>query len=378
MVQSLGNMPGFFKGVYRVRKAPSLYAFAGEAEYFHKMHPLGGQVPFVLAEWARHLSDLHLDSAFIRETEGLGIKAASAIYLLLSPSSNYFLAGFVKDAGELPSRKKLSEFFVEEKISPSLSRLPHASVSPRMSHQGRIMHDIRAPLTSLFMTFENLDRCLAEKKDIDGARTLVAKLKNQASYMEQLTHDFLYLETGRRRKVEAETFSMNEEIQTIIASLTDSLTRRKISLVMRTDGDILVHLPRLNVRRILYNLISNAQKFCSSPGKIHLSLKKRQESILFEVEDSGSGLPLSHLKKDAFLELSRKNMGRSGGGWGIGLASASELAVDCGGALVPQAPKYGEGANFLLVLPVRKLYRGSGDNSSEKYDRKPVRFLSSL
>ena len=70
-----------------------------------------------------------------------------------------------------------------------------------------------------------------------------------------------------------------------------------------------------------------------------------------DIEDSGKN---NNLADDSF-ELSKINIGRGGGGWGIGLVSSMNLAQSIGGKLQKKPSKYGKGLHFLLVLPDKKI-----------------------
>ena len=116
---------------------------------------------------------------------------------------------------------------------------------------------------------------------------------------------------------------------------------------METDTHTRCRLHYRYTYRILYNLLENAFKFSASPGMVYINIQTKGSWIRLGIEDNGKGFGL----QDEDFELSRLNLNRSGGSWGIGLASSHELAKRMGGRLLQRRPRHGTGAHFLLVLP---------------------------
>jgi two-component system sensor histidine kinase KdpD len=110
------------------------------------------------------------------------------------------------------------------------------------------------------------------------------------------------------------------------------------------------------VQRVLLNLVSNAAKYSSPGGPIHL--RARQEalvrSMVFEVSDEGPGIPLEEQDKifDRFYRSpQRADVLRRPQGFGLGLSICRALVEAHGGQLtVESAP--GAGATFRVALPI--------------------------
>ena len=107
------------------------------------------------------------------------------------------------------------------------------------------------------------------------------------------------------------------------------------------------------LQRVLFNLLSNAFKFSPAASRVRLSLRPCGDALLFEVADSGPGIPIAW--RDAVFERFRQlhadaNQRRSG--TGLGLSIAREFVRLMGGRItIADAPE--GGALFSVELPRR-------------------------
>ncbi|MCB1308573.1 MAG: HAMP domain-containing histidine kinase [Leptospiraceae bacterium] len=220
----------------------------------------------------------------------------------------------------------------------------------------RITHDLRQPLTNLSLGFDrletNMDRLQSihgnsSSRDVAAVGDSVRRMRHQLNLLESMTHDILRVEVGQEITNEEDAYNVSALVVGIAEMYTDELERRRIVLEHNLKDDILSVKNRMAVYRIVHNLFSNAVKFCSTPGRIFVELQRHDGHFTVDIEDSGKGLH----SPETFFELSRRNIGRSGSGWGIGLAAAHDMATALDGRLVARSPRHGNGARFFLVLP---------------------------
>lgn len=119
------------------------------------------------------------------------------------------------------------------------------------------------------------------------------------------------------------------------------------------------------LRQILFNLLGNAAKFTDN-GHITLRATEIDEDhILFEVEDTGKGIPLDKQAKlfDPFEQVDATST-RIHGGAGLGLALCKQLTQLLGGTIQLESTP-GEGSTFSFVLPKQSddlvLHKRAGD-----------------
>lgn len=111
------------------------------------------------------------------------------------------------------------------------------------------------------------------------------------------------------------------------------------------------------VRRILFNLLSNAMKFTPAGGEITIRCRRTDEQILLCVEDTGCGISpeLSEQLFDRYLYTER--MDPAPHGLGLGLPLSRYLAEAQGGRLLIESRVEG-GTCVTLALPFR-IVRGT-------------------
>src|SRR5262245_30667600 len=107
--------------------------------------------------------------------------------------------------------------------------------------------------------------------------------------------------------------------------------------VIVSDGD--------RVLQIISNLLTNAFRWTPDGGRVDLTLAADNGTVRVDVADTGPGVDPGD--KDRIF---RAFYSHDGGGTGLGLTIANELATALGGR-IELATKQGGGSRFALVLP---------------------------
>jgi two-component system, NtrC family, sensor kinase len=133
------------------------------------------------------------------------------------------------------------------------------------------------------------------------------------------------------------------------------LERQGCEIVERYDKDLEGLCDRHQVLQILVNLVSNAKNAMEAvPAKPHrLTLRlgatpDRPGFVRFEVIDTGVGVASEHVSR-----LFTQGFSTRSDGHGIGLHSAALAAKNLGGTLQAKSQGRGQGATFVLDLPLR-------------------------
>ena len=101
-----------------------------------------------------------------------------------------------------------------------------------------------------------------------------------------------------------------------------------------------------HVRRILVNLLENAQRHAGASGQVRIGAVRGSETVVVRVANDGPGIASFGL--ESVFEPFWK--GVSGGVTGLGLAIARGFAEENGGTLRAEAVE--SGATFVLTLPL--------------------------
>ncbi|MBR1447946.1 MAG: response regulator [Prevotella sp.] len=107
--------------------------------------------------------------------------------------------------------------------------------------------------------------------------------------------------------------------------------------------------------KIIYNLLSNAAKYTSTPGQVDLVAQTNEnyDHIIIEVRDNGIGIPAHKMKHlfQRFYDGDYRRMKVSG--TGLGLALTRELTYLHGGTIDCKS-KEGQGTVFTVTIPITK------------------------
>ena len=212
-----------------------------------------------------------------------------------------------------------------------------------------ISHDLRSPLTAIMGYVELLDRVGPLN---DQQKEFVRHVQNSAQNITTLVNDLLDL--GR---IEAGFDTRKDEVllETILRYTLDNLGRQIEDKRQDLQINIAQNLPVLRgnpirLRQMMDNLLVNAIKYTPLDGKITVSLRNESDQIIFEVADTGIGIPATD-QLHIFEKFYRAdNAPKNTPGTGLGLAIVKSIVENHAGRIWVESV-VGKGTKFVVVLP---------------------------
>jgi signal transduction histidine kinase/CheY-like chemotaxis protein len=217
-----------------------------------------------------------------------------------------------------------------------------------------VSHEFRTPLNSII----SLARLLMDRLDGDLSAEQMKQVRfieSSAQDLQEMVNDLLDLakvEAGKIR-IRPKQFEVHELFSALKGMLKPLLAdNNSVELIFEDERD----LPKLytdegKVSQILRNLISNALKFTPS-GHVRVSAEISTENfVLFQVEDTGIGIPEEH-HETIFREFSQieNPLQERHRGTGLGLPLCRNLTLLLGGKLsLTSEPK--KGSTFSVWIP---------------------------
>ncbi|MEV5575675.1 HAMP domain-containing sensor histidine kinase [Spirillospora sp. NPDC052269] len=242
-------------------------------------------------------------------------------------------------------------------INQTLDRLEGA-VARQRAFISDLSHELRSPLTGLRT---ELELARSDPHASDMAETTEAMLRN-ADRLEQVVNDLLALaRLDSDKGLHKEPLDLHEIADQEVLRRP---RRTKVSVV--GDDKVVVRGGRLELARVLTNLIDNADRHAATAVTVHVG--EDGDHAVVEVVDDGGGIPPRDRERvfDRFTRLAEARH-KDAGGTGLGLAISRDIIEAHGGtlAIADRADGF-EGARFILRLP-----KNGGSDPSRRRNNHP-------
>ncbi|MHB8289651.1 MAG: sensor histidine kinase [Acidimicrobiales bacterium] len=222
-------------------------------------------------------------------------------------------------------------------------------------------HELRTPVAGIQASTETL---LRDNPPRARREELQVALVREVRRLGRLVDDLLDL--ARLDPANAGGSSPLRVVPVDLAELVRAEATRAQSLRDDIVVDALVEVSaivcgdKLALERALSNLMDNAVRMTSSPGRITVSLALDAHRAVVEVSDTGPGVPVEERERvfERFVRLASPDVAESGlsrvaqAGSGLGLSIARASARAHGGDVVCRDGTSGVGASFVLTLPL--------------------------
>jgi signal transduction histidine kinase len=126
---------------------------------------------------------------------------------------------------------------------------------------------------------------------------------------------------------------------------------KKLNLKVHSAPDLMIQADRIQIERLLSNLISNAVKYTPEGGAVFVRCSSSPGWVYIEVKDSGVGIPAENLPHifDRFYRVRNAQTNKIQG-LGLGLSFVAWI-VDAHGGKIDVTSTPGEGTVFTIRLP---------------------------
>ncbi len=203
-------------------------------------------------------------------------------------------------------------------------------------------HELRTPVSVITAQCElSLEQPRDPKADEEAFRVI----RRQSGKLSRLIGDmldFTRLEAGTE-KYPLEPLDLTELVQSVCADLA-RIGEKGITLRCEAKQGIMMTGNRVLLSRLLTNLIANAYRYGKENGHILVRLAREDDRIRLSVTDDGIGIAKKEQEK-IFGRFYQSDPSRSGGGTGLGLSMAAEIARFHGGTLTVSS-KPDQGSTF--------------------------------
>ncbi|WPO47627.1 KinB sensor domain-containing domain [Pseudomonas sp. S1Bt23] len=214
----------------------------------------------------------------------------------------------------------------------------------------RASHELRTPVTGMHMAFGLLQERLCFPEDSREA-DLLNTVNEEMQRLMQLINDLLNFSRYQNglQKLTLAPCTLEELLEQARNRFIGTATAQGIELRVELQAPLpRLHADRMQLERVLDNLIDNALRHTAKGGLIRLQARRHGERVIISVEDNGEGIAYGQQGRifEPFVQVGRKK-----GGAGLGLALCKEIVQLHGGRMgVYSRP--GQGTQFYLALPL--------------------------
>jgi signal transduction histidine kinase len=235
-------------------------------------------------------------------------------------------------------------------LNAMLDRIDSATARQR-TFVGDAAHELRSPLASLRVQLEVAER-LGPESDWSG---LVSDVMIDVDRLDRLVADLLALarlDEGRELRHEP------VQLDALVALVARGYEHARVPVTVEadTDGELVVSGDPDGLRRIVVNLVDNAERYADRGVTVglHAARLAGRPAVRLTVTDDGPGIPATERPKvfDRFyrVEASRD---RGSGGTGLGLPIVRDLVRAHGGSVrLADRPDGASGLQAVVVLPL--------------------------
>ncbi len=211
-------------------------------------------------------------------------------------------------------------------------------------------HEFRTPLTSILSSTELLET-YGNKWDDKKKSLYYQKIKTTISNMKNLLEQVILINKAESGKIEckAKFHHLKEFCTGIFEEFTlNGLTNIHLRLAFNAPNKNYL-FDELLMAQVLRNLLSNAVKYSPDGGNILLSVDKRQDHLIFTIQDEGIGIPAGEVEHifDPFFRGENTNDIE---GTGLGMAIVKN-AVDAHHGTINCISLQGKGTTIIVVIP---------------------------
>ncbi|MCR5266509.1 MAG: hybrid sensor histidine kinase/response regulator [Cyanobacteria bacterium RUI128] len=222
-----------------------------------------------------------------------------------------------------------------------------------------LTHDLKSPINAEIIAIKYILKEL-KNDSAAGNKEILSELLNSAQYMKLITDKILchYKQKSAGITLNRELIDFGEVILSSIEEMRYLAHSKNIKIRFSAENnDCRVFIDKLEMKRVINNLIANAVEYSNNDSFIDIRLFKENKNVICEIEDYGIGINLEKYKSifDEYVTLSKEQKKT---GFGLGL-SISKSITEAHGGMIDIISKPNKGTkvsvNLSIFTPAEKV-----------------------
>tara|TARA_B100001971_G_scaffold215086_1_gene257251 strand:- start:1582 stop:2730 length:1149 start_codon:yes stop_codon:yes gene_type:complete len=222
---------------------------------------------------------------------------------------------------------------------------------------GIASHDLRNPIASIRGLSEFLEEAgplTPDQREI--AYTIQSTSDSMLHLVDELL-DLSVIESGEERS-DCEPCSIQEIVASSLNIYQFTANKKSIELLLEDEGEIpgVLLLDKMQFRRLVDNVLSNAVKYSPPETSVSVLLKREGDLVKIIVADEGPGIPEGEMHK-LFTDFGKTSVQPTGNetSTGLGLSICKKIVESHHGRIYAGNRDGGTGAVFTIEFDVNKL-----------------------
>lgn len=210
-------------------------------------------------------------------------------------------------------------------------------------------HELRNPLAPIVTALQ----LMAVKSG--GKRSREQEIiERQVRHLRTLVDDLLDVSRITRGKIELDIrrVTLGDIVARALETVTPLIEERRHDVQVHVPDGLAIDADPTRMTQVVANLLTNAARYTPPGGALRVLGASDGPRVTLRVVDNGAGLSSDLISRvfDLFVQ-GRRNLARSEGGLGIGLALVKRLVQAHGGTVVAHSDGPGRGSEFAVTLP---------------------------
>jgi two-component system, NtrC family, sensor histidine kinase HydH len=207
-----------------------------------------------------------------------------------------------------------------------------------------VAHEIRNPLNAISMIVQRFEHEFKPRNAVKEYHSLTHVLKNETARVNGIIQQFLKF--ARPPKIRLAEVSAEDFTAHITALFESQAELKGIIFTSHCEINNSIYIDHELMTQALLNLLQNGLDATIKGGSISLRVFRKDTSLIFEIKDSGSGIPSDKLDKVFDLYFTTKADGN-----GMGLAITQQIISQHRGNIEVHSEP-GRGSTFSIRLPL--------------------------
>jgi PAS domain S-box-containing protein len=210
-------------------------------------------------------------------------------------------------------------------------------------------HEFRTPLATIQSSL-SLVKKYGDIKQPEKQDQHINKIKSSISNLTDILNDFLSVSKLEEGKVEnfPEKFNLKNFVLEVCSEM-EGIAKKDQKIIYNHTGNENAVLDQKLLKNILFNLISNAIKFCPEAAQIKVETEMSDSQIIIRVKDQGIGIPKED-QKHLFQRFFRGHNVTHIQGTGLGLNIVSKY-VELMDGVISLTSLENTGTTFTITIP---------------------------